>query len=117
MNGRRAVVIAVLPGLVALGLFYSLAIHMYESLGAWPVSIGEVGFPLSLTIHATIATIYVGVIQALSIIAWPVALFFCLLDARRRFLIRYLVLFALVSLTCLGLMQLAPAPFLLWWLD
>ena len=69
MNGRRAVVIAVLPGLVALGLFYSLAIHMYESLGAWPVSIGEAGFPLSLIIHAAIATIYVGVIQALSIIA------------------------------------------------
>ena len=37
-----------------LGLFYSLALHMYRTLGGWPTSIGEHGFPASLITHANL---------------------------------------------------------------
>jgi hypothetical protein len=40
--------VTLLPTLVMLGLFYSLAVHMHQSLDGWPRSIGEDGFPASL---------------------------------------------------------------------
>ena len=35
-----AVLAAISPAVVMLALFYSLAVHMHQSLGAWPSSIG-----------------------------------------------------------------------------
>ncbi|PYX49616.1 MAG: hypothetical protein DMG76_36915, partial [Acidobacteria bacterium] len=53
-TSRTGITIAALPGVVMLALFYSLAIHMHQSLGGWPTSIGERGFPLALVIHSAI---------------------------------------------------------------
>jgi hypothetical protein len=39
-----------LPGLINLAAFYSLAFHMYPSLGDWP-GIGTEGFPDALYVH------------------------------------------------------------------
>ena len=38
------------PGLINLTAFYSLALHMYLSLGDWP-GIGTEGFPDALLVH------------------------------------------------------------------
>ena len=53
-TSRTRITIAALPGLVMLALFYSLALHMHQSLGGWPTSIGERGFPPALVVHSAI---------------------------------------------------------------
>ena len=52
---RIALAVAVLPALLMLALFYSLAIHLHHHLGAWPSSIGDRDFPQSLVTHERIA--------------------------------------------------------------
>ncbi len=113
----KGIVISVLPGLFALGLFYSLAFHMHHSLGGWPTSIGERGFPPALLIHATVATSYFWILILLSIFILPVAILVCLLVSRWRHFVLYFVLYAFVFVVSIVLMQLAPEPFLYWWRD
>src|ERR1041385_497916 len=48
----KGAVISASPSLLMLLLFYSLAFHMYESLGGWPAGIGEAGFSPGLKGHA-----------------------------------------------------------------
>jgi len=48
---RKGIVIAALPGVLMISLFYTLAIHMHRALGAWPASLGKRGFPPSLALH------------------------------------------------------------------
>ena len=114
---RTGIVVSILPGLLGLGLFYSLAIHMRRSLGAWPTSIGEAGFPPALVTHAAIATNYFGNLLGLSFFAVPAGVLVCLLVPRWRHLVAYFVLYALFFAVFIGLMQLAPEPYLYWWLD
>jgi len=52
----KAAVISALPSFSMLLLFYSLAAHMYLSLGCWPGGIGEAGFSPVLKAHAYAAT-------------------------------------------------------------
>jgi len=108
---------AVLPAFLMLVLFYSLAIHMRYSLGAWPTSIGEIGFPQSLITHDSIATNYFIALTLIIMFAWPAALLFCALVPRWRMALPYLGLYAFACLVCLGAMLLAPSPFLNWWWD
>jgi hypothetical protein len=54
----KSALAAVLLGCLMLGLFYSLAFHIYHNLGHWPDSISERGFSPSLLIHSTIVTDY-----------------------------------------------------------
>ena len=114
---RTGILVSVLPGLLALGLFYSLAFHMHHSLGGWPTSIGERGFPTALLIHATIATSYFWILIALSILILPVVILACLLISGWRHFVLYFVLYAFVFFISIVLMQLAPEPFLYWWRD
>ena len=100
-----------------LGLFYSLAIHMHQSLGAWPTSIGERGFPPLLLTHATITATYFAVLLLLGIFVLPVAILVCLLVPRWKRFVPYFALYALLFVFCWGLMQLAPEQFLYWWRD
>src|SRR2546421_10066810 len=76
---RIAVVVAMLPALLMLALFYSLAVHMHETLGAWPACIGERGFPPRLITHGSVATNYFTIWLLVSIFAWPVAFLLCAL--------------------------------------
>jgi len=111
------VLAAISPAVVMLALFYSLAVHMHQSIGAWPSSIGERDFPVPLITHAYIATSYFSLLSLFSIFGWPVIFLLCLLVRRWRSCIYYLVLYAVSSLVSLGTMLLAPSQFLNWWWD
>ena len=100
-----------------LTLFYSLAIHMHQSPGGWPTTIGDRGFPPSLVIHADLQWMYVVALVLVSVFVLPIILLVCLIvPAWRRFVV-YLILYALFYGICWGLMFLAPKPFLNWWWD
>ncbi len=109
--------VSVLPCVLMLGLFYSLAVHMYQSLGAWPRSIGEEGFPPLLLAHATITMICFMCLFWFCLFILPSAIVVCLLVPTWRRFIPYFALCGLGLVVCWGLMQLAPDPFLYWWWD
>ena len=83
---RVAVALAAAPRVVIVALFYSLAIHLRWSLGKWPATIGDEGFPLALKNHATLAINYYLVLWGVSLIRWSAAFVVSLLNAPwRRF--------------------------------
>ncbi len=100
-----------------LGAFYSLALHMHQSLGGWPVSIGERGFPSLLLIHATITVYYFVTLLLSAIIIIPCGIAVCLAAQHSRRFVPYLALYICFFFVCWGLMQFAPGPFLYWWRD
>ena len=113
---RKAIAIAALPGLTMLVLFYTLAIHMRESLGAWPDSIGERGFRSGLVIHCAIAVDFDCAVF-LTVPFLPVPILACVMVERwRRFLV-YFVTYGGCLFLCFFLMQFAPDEFLAWWRD
>jgi hypothetical protein len=87
------------------------------ALGGWPTTIGTQGFPPGLIVHADMTFVFVYGVFILSYFILPVAIFVCLLAANLRRFVPY----PLISLVLLflgdGLIQLAPGPFLIWWLD
>lgn len=117
MRTSRLVAISTLPSVTALGLFYSLAIHMHRSLGGWPTAIGEAGFPPALLIHATIATSYFWFLAIGSFVALPISILFSLLVSGLRHIVPYLALHAFSFVVTVMLMQLAPEAYLYWWRD
>jgi len=114
---RSGIVASSLPGVIMLCLFYSLALHMYLRLGAWPTSIGERGFPAPLVAHANIDMCFFIANIWFIMVVLPMAILVALLRPKWRRSVPYLALYALVFCACWGLMQLAPAPFLYWWRD
>src|SRR4051794_41179443 len=106
---RTAIAASALPGLLLLGLFYSLPLHMHRSLGGWPASIGERGFPPSLVAHVNVTVYYFEALILLGMFIWPLAFLVCLLIPRWRRVVPYLAFYALIFLVCWGIMQLAPA--------
>ena len=114
---RTGIILSATPGVLAVALFYSLAIHMHRTLGGWPAGIGEAGFPPVLLIHATIATSYFWILLLVSFLTVPVGILVCLLVSRWRHLVPYLVVYALVFAGSIVLMQFAPEPYLYWWRD
>jgi len=116
-QSRIALAASLLPAFLMLVLFYSLAIHMHQSLGSWPASIGERGFPAPLVTHGSIATSYFTCLVLVSVFAWPVVFLLCVLIQRWRVCLYYLGVYALACLVCFGAMLLAPAQFLNWWWD
>ena len=109
--------LAALPPLIVLVLFYSLAVHMYLSLGQWPRSIGDQGFDAALVYHSKVQFWCVAVVVVMSVYLWPVATVASAVIPKARRLLPYLAIFAVAVLVCYGLMQLAPEPFLTWWRD
>jgi hypothetical protein len=116
-TSRTGIVISALPSVLMLAMFYSLAFHMYRSLGAWPASIGERGFPPSLLAHANVALYFFITLIWFGMFIWPVAVLVSLMVPRWRRAVPYLALYAVLFLVCWGIMQLAPEQFLLWWGD
>jgi hypothetical protein len=114
---RKGIAFSALPGCIMVGLFYSLVLHMYRSLGGWPTSIGERGFPASLIAHANITMYFFIALILFGMFILPVAILVCLLRPSWRRFVPYFALYALVFCVCWGLMQLAPEPFLYWWRD
>lgn len=116
-KSRIGVIVAVLPATLMLTLFYSLAMHMHQSLGAWPTSIGDRGFPAPLVTHGSIAVNYFCILALVSVFVWPVVFLLCLVIRRWRVCLYYLGLYAFACFVCFGLMLLAPSQFLNWWWD
>ena len=113
----RGFVTPALPGLIMVMSFYALALHMHTTLGGWPASIGEAGFPPVLVKHAN-WTFWYFVVMTLTIgIVWPVVLAVCSLVPRLRRFLAHLSLFAGSFAVCFGLMLLGPSQFLYWWWD
>ena len=100
-----------------LGLFYGLAFHMYLSLGGWPNSIGERGFPGTLVLHSRVTWKLCEFLALVTVFAAPIALIVCLFVRRWRIGAPYLAAYLVFSFACWGLMMLAPARFLNWWWD
>jgi len=109
--------ISALPSLLMLTLFYSLAFHMYWSLGGWPAGIGEAGFTTVLKTHASVATNYMAFLLLLTVYAWPMAFLVCVLMRRWRALVPCLAIYALSFIASWCLFRLAPSRFLVWWWD
>jgi hypothetical protein len=114
---RKGVVISSLPSVMSLGLFYSLALHMHQTLGTWPASIGEAGFPQLLVIHANFSVYFFMVLVLSSVFIVPAMIAVCLATPRWRHSVPYFVLYVMLFFACWGVMQLAPEPFLNWWRD
>ncbi len=108
--------IAILPYLLALLLFYSLAIHMHQSLDGWP-GIGTDGFPSALLMHDKIQGAYISYLLLFTIFVVPAIILVCLLVSRWRHLVVYFVLHLVSLPVCYVLMQLAPEGYLYWWWD
>ncbi|HEV8713849.1 MAG TPA: hypothetical protein VGX03_13615 [Candidatus Binatia bacterium] len=102
---------------IMLGLFYSLVIHMRQSLGAWPTSIGDRGFPATLITHGHVAWVYCAALLLVSMFVLPAGILVCLPVVRWRRFVPYFALCALLYLVCWGFMLLASSPFLNWWWD
>ena len=115
--GRIAVAAVAFHPIASLCLFYSLAIHMHQSLGEWPHVIGDQGFPQGLVVHADVASFTFGTLLAACLFVLPIAVLLCACVPRLRFALRYLGMYALTSGTTFGAMLLAPEPFLSWWWD
>jgi hypothetical protein len=113
MNGsKKALFLSTTPGLILLVLFYSLAAHMFFSLGQWPDSIGENGFPRLLVFHASLSTGYFSFLYLLTVYVAP-GIFVLLLTIKpwRKFslcLVAHVITFWVVY----GCILLAPAKFL-----
>ena len=116
------------PGLLNLALFYSLAIHMYQSLGGWPEGIGNKGFPAALDLHDAISVAYFSCLL-LFLFAWPLLLLvFAKIEILRRWrssLVAAGVSAFLSIVLTAGLpfifiylhLHIVPAEFLDWWWD
>lgn len=114
---RAITLLALLPALAMLGLFYSLAVHMHQSLEGWPKAIGTQGFSSSLETHAHMAFGYFSLLFLINLLALPVTLLLCVLVRRWRGGIFYLGVYALSYSVGFGAMLLAPSQFLNWWWD
>jgi hypothetical protein len=116
-KSRSGLFVSALPSSTMFGLYYSLAVHMYRSLGGWPGSIGELGFPRSLAVHAAITQNFFSLWILLSVFALPVAIALCVAVQQYRRFLPYFALNGLLFYVCAFLMQMAPGPFLYWWRD
>ena len=113
----KGLVAAGLPNVSFVVLFYSLVIHMRLSLGGWPTSIGDRGFPEPLIVHEHIVLYLFEALFLLAISALPFGILLSLLVARWRRFAPYLALYVMFYGITWGLVLLAPAPFLDWWWD
>lgn len=112
---RAGIIISVMPSLIMLGLFYSLAVHMYQRFGGWPTSAGEHGFPPMLVAHGAVAVAFCTGHGLFTAFGLPVAALVCLIVPKWRVAVPYFILAALMFFIGLGLMKLAPHQFLRWW--
>jgi hypothetical protein len=114
---RLPILAAMLPGLSMLGLFYSLVVHMRWRLGRFPESIGNHGFPASLSHHGEWTWTCVSVLTGGSLVAIPTLILVSLVVRRWRRWAILPVIHGLTLLAAWGLMLLAPNAFLHWWWD
>lgn len=113
----RVVLLSMMPALVMVGAFYTLAIHMHRSLGGWPASLGTSGFSWALKFHDAVAQYCFGGLFLVLFVTWPIAAVVFGVLRRLNAGIHYLGILAIAWALGVGLMILAPEPFLSWWWD
>ena len=107
-------IIAVMPWSLALGLFWSLAIHLYLSLGGWPEMRETKGFSSVLLLHANIHYNYLMFLSLLTLFVCPVMFLLCLFIKRLKKLIIYPSMQILGGLLFLLQMLFAPDGYTDW---
>ena len=117
MKIKKGITISLVPWLLALGLYYSLAIHMYHSLGGWPESIGTRDFSPVLLMHDKIHGFYISTLALFTIFVVPAIILICLFVRRWQPLIIYLSLQLLGMLIFFLQMFFAPDGYTNWWWD
>ncbi|MDG1359963.1 MAG: hypothetical protein P8P71_05930 [Phycisphaerales bacterium] len=113
----RLVASSTIPAIVLLGAFYTLAIHMYLSLGGWPGNIGNAGFSSALKLHVEIAQHCFWLPSLVLFVTWPIAVVVFAVVRRWQAGIHYLGIVAIAWALGFGLTQLGPDRFLDWWWD
>ena len=113
----RLVVFSMIPAIVLVGTFYTLAIHMYLSLGGWPGNIGNAGFSLALNLHVEIAQNCFWLPSLVLFVTWPIAVVVFAVVRRWQAGIHYLGIVAISWTLGFGLTQIGPDGFLDWWWD
>ena len=117
MKIKTSIAISLVPWFLALGLYYSLAIHMYQSLGGWPERIGTEGFSPALLIHDKIHGFYIGYLLFFTIFVVPVIFLVCLFVPRWQSLVIYPSWQILGMLIFFLQMFFAPDGYTNWWWD
>ena len=113
---RTGVVVSALPGVLALALICSLAVHI-RRIG-WQLSSIPLGrWPASLDTHFEIWSQYFVLLYYSTIYLVPVATVVCVLVSRWRHFAFYLAMHAVMFCITLAVIQLAPESFRQWLLD
>lgn len=113
----RLVALSMIPAIVLVGSFYTLAIHMYLSLGGWPANIGTAGFSSALDFHVEIAQHCFWFPALVLFVTWPIAVVVFAVVRRWQAGVHYLGIVAIAWAIGFGLTQLGPDGFLNWWWD
>ena len=115
-QSKSILLFLLLPGLINLAAFYSLALHMYLSLGDWP-GIGTDGFPDALLLHDTLVSYSFSFCLIFPIFVYaPLWIIFYLVKPIRLWLDK-LAAFGVSCIVSTLLTQLAPSGFLYWFWD
>ena len=115
-SSRSALLIALAVPIGALVLFFTLALHMHRSLGGWPETIGNRGFPEGLLQHESAAFTAFSIL-VVGLLLSPLALLLCAAAPKLRGGLSPIATYAAASIAALLLTNLAPDPFLYWWWD
>ena len=84
---KLAYSLACLTYTLAVILFYSVAIHMYNALGGWPESIGTRGFPETLIFHIKMHNLYLSYLLGCTVFLIPIIILICFLWGDGAFLL------------------------------
>jgi len=109
--------LACLPYTLAVILFYSVAIHMYNALGGWPESIGTRGFPETLIFHIKMHNLYLSYLLGCTVFLIPIIILICFFVERWRFFIKYLSIQIIGLIVFFLQMFLAPHEYVYWFWD
>lgn len=107
----------IMPGLLFLLIFFSLALHMHSSLGQWPESLGNHGFSHALNVHAEVASNYFSCFLLFAIFIWPVLVASFAIIARLKNYLPQIMALGLSFWVFVPWIFLAPSDFLNWWWD
>lgn len=99
-----------------LVLYFSLALHLRYSLGAWPNRIGASPGTPSFHFHDSAACLFFWVGTVLVPVSGVAGCLFALFPGYRKAALYYAI-FAVAGLLAWVAMQLAPSQFLQWWWD
>lgn len=116
-RSRFITLVSVFPSLILLLLFYSFAIHMYQSFDGWPPSIGNRGFSESLNLHANVTVWYFTALIWINLFMLPVVFLAFLIFKNLRKNLFYLGIYAAASAFSFIMISIAPSGFLNWWWD